>query len=139
MLVLRTPFDSLFEDFDRITVPYWRNADHSCFNFSNPIGEIVNNDQKFGMQIDVSHFKPENLKVNINGNELTVEGEQEVKHEHGYSKRSFHRMVRLPDDVDPSAMTSSLSNDGHLTLSAPKKRAIENKSRPIPINFKKSK
>ncbi|CAP36477.1 Protein CBG19185 [Caenorhabditis briggsae] len=139
MLVLRSPFsDSTTLDhiLDELTgsvhVPYWRGADHNSFNFSDNIGEIVNNDTKFSVQVDVSHFKPEDLKIQLDGRELKIEGTQESKSEHGYSKRSFSKMILLPEDADLTSVQSAISNDGKLQIEAPKKA---NTSRSIPINF----
>lgn len=139
MLLLRSPFSdsSALDSFlDEITgsvqLPYWRDADHNSFNFSDNVGEIVNNETKFSVQLDVSHFKPEDLKIQLDGRELKIEGTQESKSEHGYSKRSFSKMILLPEDADLTALQSAISNDGKLQIEAPKK---ENTSRSIPINF----
>ncbi|PIC28704.1 hypothetical protein B9Z55_020529 [Caenorhabditis nigoni] len=115
-----------------VQLPYWRDADHNSFNFSDTIGEIVNNDNKFSVQVDVSHFKPEDLKIQLDGRELKIEGTQETKSDHGYTKRSFSKMILLPEDADLSAVQSAISNEGKLQIEAPKKT---NTSRSIPINF----
>lgn len=39
------------------------------------------------VQMDVSSFKPEDLKVKLEGRLLTIEGKQEQKDEHGFSSR----------------------------------------------------
>uniref|UniRef100_A0A1I7TBV7 SHSP domain-containing protein n=1 Tax=Caenorhabditis tropicalis TaxID=1561998 RepID=A0A1I7TBV7_9PELO len=109
-----------------------RDADHNSFNFSDNIGEIVNDDSKFSVQLDVTHFKPENLKIQLDGRELKIEGSQESKSEHGYSKRTFSKMILLPEDTDLSAVKSAISNEGKLQIEAPK---TANTSRSIPINF----
>ncbi|EGT36914.1 hypothetical protein CAEBREN_10775 [Caenorhabditis brenneri] len=139
MLLLRSPFsgsNALDQLFDEITggvqLPYWRDADHNSFNFSDTIGEVVNDDTKFSVQLDVSHFKPEDLKIQLDGRELKIEGTQETKTEHGYSKRSFSKMILLPEDADLTALKSAISNEGKLQIEAPKKA---NTSRSIPINF----
>lgn len=139
MLLLRSPFsgsNALDQLFDEMTggvqLPYWRDADHNSFNFSDTIGEVVNDDSKFSVQLDVSHFKPEELKIQLDGRELKIEGTQETKTEHGYSKRSFSKMVLLPEDADLTALKSAISNEGKLQIEAPKKA---NTSRSIPINF----
>uniref|UniRef100_A0A8R1DM39 SHSP domain-containing protein n=1 Tax=Caenorhabditis japonica TaxID=281687 RepID=A0A8R1DM39_CAEJA len=145
MFLLPSPFhspddcsiDQFFDNFTRGTVqlPYWRDADHNSFNFSETVGEMINDDSKFAVQLDVSHFKPENMKIELNGRELKIEGEQETKSEHGYSKRAFSRVVLLPEDVDLTAIKSAISNDGKLQIEAPK--SSSNNSRSIPINFVK--
>ncbi|CAL2045648.1 unnamed protein product [Caenorhabditis brenneri] len=140
MLLLRSPFSnngcSMDQFFDEMTrgslLPYWRDADHNSFNFSDTIGEITNDENKYAIQLDISHFKPEDIKIEINGRELRIEGSQETKTEHGYSKRSFSKMVLLPEDVDLAALKSAISNDGKLQIEAPKSA---NTSRSIPIKF----
>ncbi|CCD70650.1 Heat shock protein Hsp-16.41 [Caenorhabditis elegans] len=139
MLMLRSPYsdsNALDHFLDELTgsvqFPYWRNADHNSFNFSDNIGEIVNDESKFSVQLDVSHFKPENLKIKLDGRELKIEGIQETKSEHGYLKRSFSKMILLPEDADLPSVKSAISNEGKLQIEAPKKT---NSSRSIPINF----
>uniref|UniRef100_A0A1I7UKD8 SHSP domain-containing protein n=2 Tax=Caenorhabditis tropicalis TaxID=1561998 RepID=A0A1I7UKD8_9PELO len=93
--------------------------------------EIVNNDEKFGINLNVSQFKPEDLKINLDGRTLTIQGDQEVKTENGYSKKSFSRVILLPEDVDASKVASNLSEDGKLSIEAPKKESIQGRSIPI--------
>ncbi|PIO58610.1 hypothetical protein TELCIR_19950, partial [Teladorsagia circumcincta] len=55
-----------------------------------PIGDIkgiVNDENKFAISLDVSQFKPEELKVNRQGRTLTVEGKQENKGENSFMAR----------------------------------------------------
>lgn len=49
--------------------------------------QFVNDEKKFAVSLDVSHFKPEELKVELEGRDLTIEGVQEVKTDHGYMKK----------------------------------------------------
>ncbi|CDK13498.1 SHSP domain-containing protein [Caenorhabditis elegans] len=93
--------------------------------------EIVNNDQKFAINLNVSQFKPEDLKINLDGRTLSIQGEQELKTDHGYSKKSFSRVILLPEDVDVGAVASNLSEDGKLSIEAPKKEAVQGRSIPI--------
>ncbi|CAP25265.1 Protein CBG04592 [Caenorhabditis briggsae] len=139
MLLLRSPFsdssvlDHFLDDMNgSVQLPYWRDADHNSFSFSDTIGEIVNNDNTFSVQVDVSHFKPEDLKIQLDGRELKIEGSQETKSDHGFTKRSFSKMILLPEDADLSSVKSAISNEGKLQIEAPKKT---NTSRSIPINF----
>ncbi|VDO80746.1 unnamed protein product [Haemonchus placei] len=104
----------------------WETAEESA-------KEIINNDSKFAVCIDVSKFKPENLKVNIDGRQLTIEGKQEVQEDNGYSMRSFVRRVILPDNVNLDAVRSSLSDSGHLSIEAPKLARAVDSGRTIPI------
>ncbi|PIO56710.1 hypothetical protein TELCIR_21889, partial [Teladorsagia circumcincta] len=67
----------MFAPLQRFTAP-WETAETAT-------GEVINNDSKFAVSIDVSKFKPEHLKVNIEGRQLTIKGKEEVKEENGYS------------------------------------------------------
>ncbi|UMM36426.1 hypothetical protein L5515_008596 [Caenorhabditis briggsae] len=103
----------------------------SAFEAPAAASEIVDNDQKFAINLNVSQFKPEDLKINLDGRTLSIQGEQEVKDEHGHSKKSFSRIILLPEDVDIGAVASNLSEDGKLSIEAPKKIAVQGRSIPI--------
>uniref|UniRef100_A0A0R3PD47 SHSP domain-containing protein n=1 Tax=Angiostrongylus costaricensis TaxID=334426 RepID=A0A0R3PD47_ANGCS len=87
----------------------------------------IDDDKKFAVSIDVSHFKPEELKVNLDGKVLTVEGKQECKNDNSYMQnygfRSFVRSWTLPNDVDTDAIQTELNDQGKLTIEAPKNGA----------------
>ncbi|KAK6047172.1 Hsp20/alpha crystallin family protein [Cooperia oncophora] len=95
--------------------------------------EMVNNESKFAVTIDVSKFKPENLKVNIDGRQLTIEGKEESKEDNNYSMRSFVRQWVLPENVNLEAIRSSLSDNGRLSIEAPKLSKPTESGRSIPI------
>lgn len=52
--------------------------------------------------------------------------------DHGFVSREFVRKYRVPAGVDPVSVTSSLSSDGVLTVTAPRKHT-EGPERAIPI------
>ncbi|XP_038609862.1 alpha-crystallin B chain [Tachyglossus aculeatus] len=88
---------------------------------------------KFSVNLDVKHFSPEDLKVKVLGDVIEVHGQHEERQdEHGFISREFHRKYRLPADVDPLAITSSLSSDGVLSVTGPRKQAA-GPERTIPI------
>ncbi|KAK6761243.1 hypothetical protein RB195_022343 [Necator americanus] len=58
-----------------------RVADHSILHVANQTQEVVNDDKKSAVPLDVSQFKPEEPKVHIDGRDLTIEGRQEEKSE----------------------------------------------------------
>ncbi|GMR54332.1 hypothetical protein PMAYCL1PPCAC_24527 [Pristionchus mayeri] len=95
-------FDQMFnDDFFRGGVcPYWARIPHErSFDLGSALGGVQNTPEKFAVSVDVSHFKPDEIKVNLNGNELTIEGEHEEKtDQHGTIKR-------IPSD--PSFASSS--------------------------------
>ncbi|XP_026550012.1 alpha-crystallin B chain-like [Notechis scutatus] len=54
------------------------------------------------------------------------------KDEHGFVAREFNRKYRIPADVDPLTITSSLSSDGVLTVNGPRKlKGIPERSIPV--------
>ncbi|XP_063799316.1 alpha-crystallin B chain isoform X1 [Pseudophryne corroboree] len=88
---------------------------------------------KFSVNLDVKHFSPEELKVKVLGDFIEIHGKHEERQdEHGYVSRDFQRRYKLPMDVDPLCVTSSLSPDGVLAVTAPRKLA-DVPERSIPI------
>ncbi|XP_050514180.1 protein lethal(2)essential for life-like isoform X2 [Diabrotica virgifera virgifera] len=86
-------------------------------------GSTITQDQnKFQVILDVQQFAPNEITVKTNGNSILVEGKHEEKQdEHGYIMRHFVRRYVLPQTHDAENVVSSLSSDGVLTVSAPKK------------------
>ncbi len=52
--------------------------------------------------------------------------------DHGFVSREFMRKYRVPAGVDPASVTSSLSSDGVLSVTAPRKHT-DGPERSIPI------
>lgn len=78
--------------------------------------------EKFQVILDVQQFTPGEITVKVVDNFVTVEGKHEEKQdEHGFISRHFIRKYMLPKDTEPDSVCSSLSSDGVLTISAPKK------------------
>lgn len=70
----------------------------------------------------MQQFAPNEITVKAVDNTVVVEGKHEEKQdEHGFISRHFVRRYVLPKDVELNNITSSLSSDGVLTISAPKK------------------
>lgn len=76
-------------------------------------------DSVFEIKIDVQHFAPEEIKVNVSGNKLVVTGNHESKKDdYGVISRKFQREFDIPENVKTKSFESSLSDDGFLTLRA---------------------
>jgi hypothetical protein len=72
--------------------------------------------------LDVQQFAPNEITVKTLDNTVIVEGKHEEKQdEHGYVSRHFVRRYVLPSDIEVNDIVSSLSSDGVLTVTAPKK------------------
>ncbi|XP_058457148.1 protein lethal(2)essential for life-like [Malaya genurostris] len=111
----------------------WR---HSNMASRNDSGSTVNvTADKFQINLDVQQFSPEEISVKATDKSITVEGKHEEKQdEHGFIERHFVRRYMLPAGHDHNGIVSSLSSDGILTISAPKKALpppVEEKSIPI--------
>ncbi|XP_062844673.1 crystallin, alpha B, b [Trichomycterus rosablanca] len=86
------------------------------------LSEMKMEKDKFTINLDVKHFTPEELKVKISGDYIKVHAKHEDRQDdHGFVSREFVRKYRLPSGVDPASVTSSLSSDGVLTVTAPRK------------------
>ncbi|KAM6334330.1 LOW QUALITY PROTEIN: alpha-crystallin B chain [Alca torda] len=97
---------------------------------------------KFSVNVDVKHFSPEELKVKVLGDMIEIHGKHEerravpslllLKDEHGFIAREFNRKYRIQMMWTPLTITSSLSLDGVLTVTAPRKQS-DVPERTIPI------
>ncbi|CAI4220832.1 unnamed protein product [Auanema sp. JU1783] len=110
--------DSFWNDWDlmdRGFTPYWRH--NMALDIGNEFNEVIDNDEKFVVSIDVSHFKPEELKEKTDGSNSLC--------------RSFVRKWTLPADVEVTSIQSSITSDGKLAIEAPKIGRATIRSIPI--------
>jgi HSP20 family molecular chaperone IbpA len=140
MSVLPYYFDRVMGDtmrdlatIDRTFQPYWPAPRHTT-DYCMGVGPVVDDADKFAVSVDVSHFKPDELQVKTDDNQLVIEGHhKETKDNHGYIERSFVRKYHLPANVRPESVFSQLSSDGKLTVQAPKQSIAGSTRRTIPI------
>lgn len=86
---------------------------YCCLNTSVWSAQII---------LDIQQFSPEEITVKTVGNNVIVEAKHEERQdEHGFVSRHFVRRYVLPSSHDVINITSSLSSDGVLTITAPKK------------------
>ncbi|XP_055533242.1 protein lethal(2)essential for life-like [Wyeomyia smithii] len=111
----------------------WRNS--SLASHQDTRSAVNVGDDKFQINLDVQQFSPNEISVKAIDNSILVEAKHEEKQdEHGYISRHFVRRYMLPDGHDPEGIVSSLSSDGILTITAPKKSLPEpEEPRSIPI------
>lgn len=95
----------------------WRNLASGDSNIST----FSSNKNEFKVNLDVQQFKPDELKLKVVDGFLVVDGKHEERSdEHGYISRQFTRRYKIPEDVDQEKLSSHLSSDGVLSISAPK-------------------
>ena len=84
---------------------------------------VKQDDQSLAINLDLSGFKPANIRVKTVGRQLVVEGNQEDQTNEGglrsYSRKQFHRSIMLPNNVNPDHVVSTLTNKGVLRITAP--------------------
>ncbi|CAN7982547.1 unnamed protein product [Ixodes pacificus] len=98
------------------------------------VSELRNESDAFQVMLDVSHFSPEEITVKTVDRSICVMAKHEERmDEHGYVSREFSRRYLLPADVDPQNVKSTLTADGVLTVTAPKKPALSANERLVPI------
>jgi len=97
-------------------------------------------DNKVEVHLDTSGYKPDELKVQVEGNTVRVEGKHEERSQAGavMVSRQFVKEYALPEGSKPEGVESSLSKDGVLVITMPKPRKAINtdKSRSVPISIK---
>ncbi|XP_065666099.1 heat shock protein 27 [Hydra vulgaris] len=79
----------------------------------------------FVVNLDVKHYKPEEVTLKVEGQVLEVCGKHRNENENGFESSEFHRKYTIPNDVDPTAITSNISQDGILHIEAPKKCPVK--------------
>ena len=92
-----------------------------------PAMDVVENDREVAIRIDLPGIKPDDVKVEIEDNVLTVSGEvgdtiEKEGDRYHYRERtygSFQRSLRLPGTVDTDKVDASFDN-GVLNVVLPK-------------------
>ena len=97
--------------------------------------EEKEDDGKFEIKLDVSGFKPEEIKVQIRGNELSVSGKHKSEDGEVYRSRRYSRRIVLPDDVVLGSVSSRLSKEGLLTIEASRDPALLISERAVDVTM----
>ncbi|XP_042296540.1 heat shock protein beta-6 [Sceloporus undulatus] len=114
--------------------PYYMRTTPALQVPETGLSEVKMDKDKFSVLLDVKHFSPEELNVKVVGDYIEVHAKHEERpDEHGYISREFHRRYMIPKGVDPAAITSALSPDGVLSITAPTAQAAITQERSIPI------
>merc|ERR1712038_579156 len=98
---------------------------------------------KVEVTLDTSGYKPDELKVEIRGGELCVEGKHEERSQSGevMVSRHFSRRFGMPQNVKKEGIVSNLSQDGVMVITMPKEQRIEEVERgntPIQVDHVRS-
>ncbi|XP_015795935.1 alpha-crystallin A chain [Tetranychus urticae] len=108
----------------------------SQFN-RNVISAQRNSIDRFEVNLDCGHFRPEEITVKLVGDSLVVEGKHEERNDpYGYVAREFKRRFVVPNDIDKDKFESQLGIDGVLKIKAPRKIvSLATGEKQIPITL----
>ncbi|XP_075850509.1 heat shock protein beta-7 isoform X2 [Microcebus murinus] len=79
-------------------------------------GNIKTLGDAYEFVVDVRDFSPEDIIVTTSNNHIEVRAEKLAAD--GTVMNTFAHKCQLPDDVDPTSVTSALREDGSLTIRA---------------------
>merc|ERR1712125_174009 len=95
--------------------------------------ELVDNNEKFELTVDVPGVKEDDIDIKLEENLLTVQGQRTASSESSNFTSKFSKTFSLDQTVDVEKFTASLKN-GVLTVSAPKDlEKLEANVRRIPV------
>ena len=114
-----------FRDFDHVLAFVEKEAENS--SASQKVGHktvgFVPDDKNFIYNFDLRDFNAENIKVKTVGQKVVVEAEAQQQEEKdslkSFSHRQYHRSLILPTNVNPEDLTTSLTDQGVLSIKAP--------------------
>ena len=96
----------------------------------SPKAKVSYDENKFQVEFDVKDYKPEELSIKTEGTTLVVLAKHEDKSGgSSYVTKQFEQRFTLPSGVKADAISSSLSRDGMLVVTAP--RSVEQHKTPI--------
>ena len=71
------------------------------------------------------HFKPENIALEVDSDKVILHGKHRSEREDGFYKCEFKRVFPLPQNVDPTTVTSRTTQDGGVLVIEGLKRVEE--------------
>ncbi|KAL0965649.1 hypothetical protein UPYG_G00283950 [Umbra pygmaea] len=84
------------------------------------VSEIRTGQHSWRITLDVNHFSPDEISIKTKGGYLEIAGKHEEKEDaHGSVSRCFTRKYKLPPGVNLQHISSSLSEEGLLSVEAP--------------------
>lgn len=128
----RDPLETIQDEMDQLLSRMrldWNNDAGSRLLAVPPV-DVAENDAALTVRVDVPGWKPEELDVEVAGDQLRISGQRsEEKEDHQQtwhcierSQGSFSRVIRLPATVKEGQITADCQ-DGVLTMTLPKLEA----------------
>jgi HSP20 family protein len=127
--------------FERTRQAFERDPWHALDEFglnSWPAIDVSEDDKNYSIRVDVPGLESKDLDIEVSGNQLTIQGSREEKHderrdgEHRHERfsGSFSRTVTLPASVDPDKVKAAYEK-GVLTITASKAPGQVSKKVPV--------
>ncbi|MCB0279951.1 MAG: Hsp20/alpha crystallin family protein [Calditrichaeota bacterium] len=129
-----TPFETFFDSF-------WRNYDaDSTISTWSPQTDIKENKNSYEISMDFPGLEAKDVKVNLEGNVLTVSGERKFEEEkdeekyHRVEKRygKFLRQFTLPEDINNGKIDADFKN-GQLLVTVAKSEKVKPKEIEVKV------
>jgi len=122
---LSTALDHFFDDSSQLL----RLRDHAAkLEFTDDGG--------FNYKVDASGFRPQELKVDVEGDDLVVRGEHREENHGEQVERTFFRRVRLPEGIHRDSVKCEMDERGRLTVCGARTAIEQAQRRSVPIDFK---
>ncbi|RUS80411.1 hypothetical protein EGW08_011823 [Elysia chlorotica] len=118
-----------------------RFGDGTIGHIGGRIGDsqVENTDKEFRIRLDLSSYKPEEVKITTDSHKVTVHAKHEERQDnHGYVSREMTRTYKLPNNVDVNSASSAMNANGTLSIKIAKTAQEVPKEVKIPVEFKKS-
>jgi len=90
----------------------------------------------FKFDVDITGYKPEELKVDMEGKELVISGSHSSEDEHGKSEHQFTRRFLVPESIDIQSIKANILEDKVLEITGNKMPIKESEKKSIQINVK---
>lgn len=138
-MVKYSPFKSLNMWKELDALDSFLGASFSNFD-SSPAMDVTVDEKNYCIKADVPGFNKENIKISLDNDILTIEGEQNTEEKQegkNYLRKerrhcSFKKSVQLYDNVDIDKIKASLKN-GILELNIPKKEVKKIEPKKIEV------
>ena len=114
-------------------------ADAMMHQMEQHVGSLeLTEDGKFQYGCDVGGFRPEELKVDMVGDEVVVEGEHKHEDDKQSIQRKFVRRFKLPEGIDKDSLRCDLDEKGKLQIYGQKLALPEAEKKNIPISLQQN-
>lgn len=133
----RNPFDELSALFERMseqfedTAETWPYGKSDWSTTTTPSLDLVEHDDEYLVTVDLPGYEKGDVNVRVTDHTLHIDAERDITDEQERdtylrrerSHRSARRQVKLPDVVDPDAVTATMKH-GVLTVTVPKAEPV---------------